>query len=174
MRSMTPRSHVRRSVRQNDGVRGIMSSCIIEIGHPEIRTRREGPGSKTISQVCGFGHLSMEPDRAKSGRASASHLSAITRSGSDGLAHCLGPFVASDGCSRSCTIATLVNALMRTFYVRDLFKAIYVLAPNGFGWLNHLGHPLTKIEHDFATFGEPREWLDAPEIKPDRGHQSMV
>ena len=32
--------------------------------------------------------------------------------------------------------------------------------------------PFTKIEHDFATFGELCAWLDAPEIEPSRRDQS--
>jgi hypothetical protein len=54
MRSMTPRSHVRRSVRRNGVMHGIMSFCIIEIGHPEIRVRQERPGSKANFQTCHF------------------------------------------------------------------------------------------------------------------------
>ena len=33
--------------------------------------------------------------------------------------------------------------------------------------------PFTKIEHDFATFGELCAWLDAPEIKPNCRDHSM-
>jgi hypothetical protein len=169
MRSMTPRRYVRRSERQNDGVRGIMSLRINGVGHRGMRVRQERPGSKAISQTCRFGHPSMEPGRAKSGRANASHCSAITRNGSHGLAHCLGPVVASYGRSRSCTDAARVSALMTRCRVRDLITTVYVLAPDGFGWLNHMDRPFPKIEHDFATFGELRAWLDALEIKPCRG-----
>jgi hypothetical protein len=34
--------------------------------------------------------------------------------------------------------------------------------------------PFTKVEHDFATFGELCAWLDAPEIKPCRRDHSML
>ena len=54
MRSMTPRSHVRRFVRQNDVVHGIMSLCIIEIGHREIRIRPERPAFEVFFETCRF------------------------------------------------------------------------------------------------------------------------